>query len=459
MDVNTVLILAYVDDYFKANKIAAELSKKNFTVRMEFPDSFDFDAKIRASLLRADAVIYIISSQVLASDKYYELHGIVQENQRMPKPEVYVALNNSIDDLFLDIYKHDEYSDDILLRADDYRMELEQKNVICQSSHFVDDIEKLLKSLKEETIDEKAIEPKKEEEDPLEEVFEEPVEEAVEETSDEEVFEEPVEEAVEETPALEVFEEPVEEAVEETPALVEATSEVKEAEPKVIDMDAFNEAIKEYGKDNYLDSFKLFLKTKDLPLAEYYLGYHYLNGLGVDKDEELGVEYYIKSVNDGCDKAYSALGDAYYYGFGVAKDDLIAAKYYKSAAARGDNDALFHLANCYYYGKGEVQNHRKALEIYQTLADEDNIEACYHAGCMYFLGKGCKQSYKNAYYLLQKAAAAGHPKAMNDLGTLYRYGLYIEPNIKIAIDWFNKAAKAGRGAAYKNSNFNIWLNI
>ena len=143
MDVNTVLILAYVDDYFKANKIAAELSKKNFTVRMEFPDSFDFDSKIRASLLRCDAVIYVISSQVLASDKYYELHGIVQENQRTPKPEVYVALNKSIDDLFLDIYKHDEYSDDVLLRADDYRMELEQKHVICQSPHLIDDIESI----------------------------------------------------------------------------------------------------------------------------------------------------------------------------------------------------------------------------------------------------------------------------------------------------------------------------
>jgi hypothetical protein len=140
MDVNTVLILAYVDDYFKANKIAAELSKKNFTIRMEFPDSFDFDTKIRASLLRCDAVIYVISSQVLASYKYYQLHDIVQENQRTPKPELYVALNKSIEDLFLDIYKHEEYSDEVLLRADDYRMELENKNVICQGPSLIDDI-------------------------------------------------------------------------------------------------------------------------------------------------------------------------------------------------------------------------------------------------------------------------------------------------------------------------------
>ena len=282
MDVNTVLILAYVDDYFKANKIAAELSKKNFTVRMEFPDSFDFDSKIRASLLRCDAVIYVISSQVLASDKYYELHGIVQENQRTPKPEVYVALNKSIDDLFLDIYKHDEYSDDILLRADDYRMELEQKNVICQSPHLIDDIEKLLKSLKEEVqeepaveepaVEEKAIESEKEEEAPAEEEpTEEPALEAVEETVEEEAFkealEEPVEETAEEAPAEEeTLEEPAEEEVEEVEE-AESSDESEEAPAEEVSADDGEAELAEKF-ETAINELRAKIAEKDAKIAE-----------------------------------------------------------------------------------------------------------------------------------------------------------------------------------------------
>lgn len=70
-------------------------------------------------------------------------------------------------------------------------------------------------------------------------------------------------------------------------------------------------AIAAYQVDNYVVSFPMFetltRKTKD-PEAMYFLGLHYIDGLGVEKSQEKALSLWKKAGKNGCvDAQYSLL--------------------------------------------------------------------------------------------------------------------------------------------------------
>ncbi|MEA3418399.1 MAG: hypothetical protein U9Q90_03280 [Campylobacterota bacterium] len=65
-----------------------------------------------------------------------------------------------------------------------------------------------------------------------------------------------------------------------------------------------------YEEDNYIVSFPMFdqlvRKTRD-PEAMYFLGRHYIDGLGVEKSQERALELWKKAGKKGCVDAQYAL--------------------------------------------------------------------------------------------------------------------------------------------------------
>jgi TPR repeat protein len=77
-----------------------------------------------------------------------------------------------------------------------------------------------------------------------------------------------------------------------------------------VDEITMQDAIAAYEEDNHALSFALFdklvKKSRD-PEAMYFLGRHYIDGLGVEKSQEMAIELWKKAGKNGCVDAQYAL--------------------------------------------------------------------------------------------------------------------------------------------------------
>ena len=75
--------------------------------------------------------------------------------------------------------------------------------------------------------------------------------------------------------------------------------------------------------------------------SQYYMAYMYLNGYGVTKNDELGLEYLQKSLDQNYHLAQSLMGFLYSQGLVVPLDHKKAVSLYQKAADQGNTAALF----------------------------------------------------------------------------------------------------------------------
>ncbi|MBZ0182186.1 MAG: dynamin family protein [Melioribacteraceae bacterium] len=171
------------------------------------------------------------------------------------------------------------------------------------------------------------------------------------------------------------------------------------------DSDAMYElGIRAKVNKNIDDSLKWFLKS-----AEYendnslnQLGLFYLNGIGVDKDEQKAFNYFLRASKQINSEAFTNLGLCYLNGIGVDKD-LNKSKYYFEKGASFNNPiAQYHLA-------------------YHLIFEE-------------------KSSFSEAEILLQKTSKAGFLPAAVLYGKLLVAGEVIPKNIDLGLKFLEAAA-------------------
>ncbi len=300
MNKNIVYLSFLEGDISKAKDVEKGLNSNGFiTKTTAFGD--DYEKKVRVALLRADAVVIALSSATLKSDEFFQHLEIAKKYNRTSTPMIYLILDESIDDLFDKIYADESYSDDALIRADDFRDDLMTKNYIFYDANVITNLKNKLIELGLNPYTNTNEEAKK----PT------PVVEAA-----PAVEEAPVENtAVESAPAVEEakpVEAPVVEQTEFEDKALTALDEVKQIlsnnevkpagevvalkrAPKVNEL-FLKQAIDKFNQQKYLEAFDIFMRTEDHPKAQEYIGYLYLTGFGVDKNEKEAFEWYKKAV-------------------------------------------------------------------------------------------------------------------------------------------------------------------
>ena len=163
---------------------------------------------------------------------------------------------------------------------------------------------------------------------------------------------------------------------------------------------------------------------------EYELGDAYMNGKGVERNKELGVEHVRRAADKGHADAQYKLGFAYDWGYGVEKDLEEAAKWYHKAAEQGHADAHYALGLAYYNGYGVEQDYMKAAEWFRKAADKGHGESEYDLELAY-----------------QEAAKQGNVDAQYELGVMHSNGNFVEKDLEEAVKWFRKAADKGHKKA------------
>lgn len=251
------------------------------------------------------------------------------------------------------------------------------------------------------------------------------------------------------------------------------------------------------GQD-FVKAREYYEKCQDNPFAYGALAFLYMNGQGVEVDEDLAKEYADRAYElldsqadlSDCEKAYGSyvamqlynlvdnsimpldyekvmewllvgdsagnaqctnlIGSVYADGRGIEQDYAKAMEWYSKAADKGYDFAMSNIAVMYQYGEGVDADCEKAIEWYEKSGDAGNAQGYYAIGRLYQSGNEVEQDYAKAMLFYSKAAEMGHAVAMNQMGFMYEQGLGLDNDYEKAIEWYTKGVEGGDSSAAAN---------
>lgn len=208
---------------------------------------------------------------------------------------------------------------------------------------------------------------------------------------------------------------------------------------KIIDYtgeQTLGKGIEYYSEGNYKDAIIVFHNLADNGDAEAlcYLGVCYLEGFGVEKDEQRAFLYFCSAAQKGYYGGQFYCGYCYSKGLGIEKDVRQKLFWYNKAAEQGCAEAQHNLAVHYTFIEFD-----KARSIDWDLKSAKNGLAIAQAE----LGKKYEywyHDYNNAYTWYSQAAEQGEPSAQCNLGICYFWGNGVSKDAKTAEKWFRQSA-------------------
>ena len=138
------------------------------------------------------------------------------------------------------------------------------------------------------------------------------------------------------------------------------------------------EYAKKYLKENYFSPELVGAASAGDPVAQNKLGFCYLYGFGVQKNQKKGFEWVFKAAEQGNSNALSTLGLLYENGIGINTSTALALQSYKKAAEKGSLSALTKMGSIYTDGKlvqkdlnEAIRWHIKAAESGSSIAQNN----------------------------------------------------------------------------------------
>ncbi len=203
-------------------------------------------------------------------------------------------------------------------------------------------------------------------------------------------------------------------------------------------------------KSDQGESFQHFLTAAKAghAMAQTQIGHMYLNGIGIEKDFNKGVEWTQKAANQGYGMAESNLAGLYFNGNGVTKDVKKALELYQRASDHGDEYAQYMLGKIFLMAS-EGDKEKNAREMFLKAAENGSVDALFEIikdkHYIRFNGrKQClntlKEEFKAAFCVIKKNAT------VKDIG--------------INQEFFDKAIAEKRAGNYvKASRFYILVTL
>ncbi|KAG0219826.1 hypothetical protein BGX33_000127 [Mortierella sp. NVP41] len=169
------------------------------------------------------------------------------------------------------------------------------------------------------------------------------------------------------------------------------------------------------------------LGDKDAQVAP---GDIYRDGVGVRKDYQAAMDWYLKAAYQGHVGAQLNIGLLITNG----QDYSQAMDWYRKAADQGHVIAQSSIGSLYKNGEGVPQDYSQAMNWYRKAADQGDVKSQFNIGILYELGRGVPQDYSQAMDWYRKAADQGHGKAQFSIGSLYEHVRGVPRNYSLAMD-------------------------
>jgi enhanced entry protein EnhC len=168
--------------------------------------------------------------------------------------------------------------------------------------------------------------------------------------------------------------------------------------------------------------------------ALYYLGLMKINGYGLGKNQESGIEDIARAAKGGYLPARLYLGK-----LRLSQDKPEKALYwYKLAAGQGDIASMLFVASCYKFGYGVKANHSQSQRYLSRAARNNNRLAQYYLA-EGFLKSSRKSTRRMGLNWLKQSARGGSVLAQLALARLFEEGRRVAYSPNEVSFWLNKA--------------------
>lgn len=131
------------------------------------------------------------------------------------------------------------------------------------------------------------------------------------------------------------------------------------------------------------------------------------------------------------------------YGIGIPKDPEQAVKWYMQGASKGFAPSQYRLATYYERGRGIEKNLGRAKAWYQRAAMLGNVKAMHNLAVISTALDKDSTDYKTAIYWFRQAANRNLADSQFNLAILYHNGVGLSKNNVEAYKWFSLAARQG----------------
>jgi TPR repeat protein len=188
---------------------------------------------------------------------------------------------------------------------------------------------------------------------------------------------------------------------------------------------ALSDALIRYAKLDYAKAHQLLWPLADQgnAVAEEILGFMYVRGEGVQRDDAVAFHWFTLAAEAGRPEAQSELGRMYRDGVGVTADGKAALLWFRRAAEQGKTDACNSVGELYHLGSSGIPvDHTAALEWFFRAAERGSAEAMYNIGLRYVAGQGVERDEIEAFkwFVLAYGEAVG---TLRDTAARARVGL------------------------------------
>ncbi|MGL6197070.1 MAG: tetratricopeptide repeat protein [Thermoguttaceae bacterium] len=177
------------------------------------------------------------------------------------------------------------------------------------------------------------------------------------------------------------------------------------------------------------------------------LGILFLNGIGVEQNEQKAVNLFQRAVDSGVAKGYFNLGYCLVFGLGIKKDVARGVELMIAGAEKGYSDGFTIIGKMYFYGVGVRKNLKKAVEFFRRAEITQNLEGLYYLAYSLLFGLGTKKDVASAVAILQHPDVSAMPGAEYLLGWCHQHGCGVEKNFEEMERLYRSAAATGYGPA------------
>ena len=183
--------------------------------------------------------------------------------------------------------------------------------------------------------------------------------------------------------------------------------------------------------------------------AQYDLGMLYYTGREVERNLELGAQWFLKAAQQGLAEAQFAVGRCYFFGQGVPRDKATGAGWYYESALQDNPQGIYSLAECFYMGEGVEKNHSEAINWYSKAAAKGDRGAQFSIARILEKGDPSVRNPQKALAEYKKSARDGDAHAEYLVGTFYEEAKGVPRDMSKAIRSYKDAAKDSELARVK----------
>ncbi len=156
---------------------------------------------------------------------------------------------------------------------------------------------------------------------------------------------------------------------------------------------------------------------------------------------------------NGNPSAQYEVGRRFAMGIGIKRNYDEAVKWYMRSASHGFAPAQYRLATLYERGLGVKKDLQRSMLWYKRAAELGNVKAMHNLAVIYASQNKDQPDYLNAIYWFKEAARRNLSDSQFNLATLYQSGVGLKKNLVEAYKWFSLAARVGDVEAARRRDF------